>query len=100
MPVRLMWDDVVHRLDTGSESARGRCSVIEEIRSVISDRHEIVFELEGPAFDEGFIRAASVKCEARRTAEADLAEEVARYPSAGSGIIAADYDRRSTVSHH
>ena len=70
--------------------------MIEELWSTIPDRREIVFELECPTFDEGFVRAAGVKCEAWRTAASDLTEEVQRYTSAGSGIIGADGDRRGT----
>ena len=91
---------MVYRVDIGPERARGRNSVIEELWSATPDCREIVFKLEGPAFDEGFVRAASVKSEARLTAEAYLAEEVARNTRTGSGIVDPYDDRRGTVSHH
>ena len=99
-PICLVWDDVVYCLDIGPERARGRNSVIEELWSATPDRREIVFELESPAFDEGFVRAASMKCEARLTAEAYLAEEVAEIRAPALESSTPTTNRRGTVSHH
>src|SRR6202008_1481372 len=86
-PVGLVGNDVVNCRDISPEHACSRGSVIEQFWSVVAHRSEIVFELECPAVNDGLVRAAGVECEARRTAETDLAKEVARNTSAGSGIV-------------
>ncbi len=98
--IRLMRDDMVHRLDSSPDRACLRCAMIEELRPLLSHRGKIVLELEWSGFDEGLVGTAGNEGEAGFATETDLAEEIAGNPRAGSGIARTNYERPGPVSHH
>jgi hypothetical protein len=50
--------DVVNRVDTGSEQAGDRCSLIEKLRSVVAHRRKVVIEFDRATGDERLVGTA------------------------------------------